>query len=189
MRLKRTPATASKLPISAANGLSFGRLLLAPLVLWTIVVEQYTLSLGIFVIAVVSDVLDGRIARKQNNVTRIGGILDHTADCLFVVCALYALSTHGIFHWALPAIVAAAFLQYVIDSGVLKKKGLVPSQWGRWNGIAYFVLAAIPIVQKGMKFEWISDYHLLIAGWAMVAMTAGSMLERLGLLGKRPSAE
>lgn len=155
------------------------------MIYWSIADERYFLSLCLFLTAVVTDVMDGRIARSQGNVTDLGGLFDHATDCLFVVCALYALSTHEIVPWQLSALVAAAFVQYALDSGVLKKKGLVPSKLGRWNGIAYFVLVAIPIVQNSLKFQWISDYHIFIAGWAMCAMTGFSMLNRIALLLRR----
>ena len=129
--------------------------------------------------------MDGRLARKQGKVTNLGGAFDHATDCIFVVCSLYALSRHGVVPWLLCVLVAAAFVQYVLDSGAIKRKGLVPSKLGRWNGIAYFVLVAVPIIQNAMKFQWISDYHILIAGWTMCAMTVFSMLNRVSLFFRR----
>lgn len=128
-----------------------------------------------------TDVFDGRLARRQGTESKFGGLFDHATDCIFVVCALFALSRHDIVPLALSGLVAAAFIQYVVDSGALKKKGLVPSKLGRWNGIAYFVLVAIPLVQNSFDFQWISDRQILVGGWAMCVMTLASMFDRASL--------
>lgn len=181
--------TASEKPIktipqtflSAANTLTVIRLALAPAILWAIVEQSYFAALCIFAIAVFTDVLDGRIARQQGTESNLGGLLDHATDCIFVVCALFALSRHDIVPIALCGLVAAAFIQYVLDSGALKKKGLVPSKMGRWNGIAYFVVVAVPLVQNSFDFQLFSDRQILVGGWAMCVMTLVSMFDRASL--------
>ena len=153
-----------------------------------ITTEQYLLSFCTFVLAVFTDVLDGFVARKQDSVSAFGGLLDHTADCAFVVSALYALSTLHIVPSLLSLLVAIAFLQYVVDSGALKKKGLVPSLMGRWNGIAYFVLVAVPVTQEAFGFQLVSDYYIIIAGWALCTLTVFSMIERMTMFFRRSRA-
>lgn len=167
--------------LSAANTLTIVRLALAPVILWAIVEQRYFAGLCVFTIAVITDVMDGRLARRQGTESKLGGLLDHATDCVFVVCGLFALSRHDIVPLALSALVVAAFIQYMLDSGALKKKGLVPNKIGRWNGIAYFVLVAIPLVQNAFNFQWLSDHQIYVAGWAMCAMTVVSMLDRVSL--------
>lgn len=171
--------------LSAANTLTVVRLALAPVILWAIVQQRYFAGLCIFTLAVITDVMDGRLARQQGTESKLGGLLDHATDCIFVVCGLFALSRHDIVPLVLCALVVAAFIQYMLDSGALKKKGLVPNKIGRWNGIAYFVLVAIPLVQKSFDFQWFSDHQIYVAGWAMCAMTVVSMLDRVSLFFRR----
>src|SRR5262245_50001820 len=66
--------------------------------------------------AITTDVLDGAVARRRGTVTAAGRALDHGADFLFVVSGLAAGAARGVFPWILPALVTAAFAQYVIDS-------------------------------------------------------------------------
>lgn len=179
--IERPIKTIPQTFLSAANTLTVIRLALAPAILWAIVEQRYFASLCIFVIAVLTDVLDGRLARQQGTESNLGGLLDHATDCIFVVCALFALSRHEIVPIALSGLVAVAFIQYVLDSGTLKKKGLVPSKMGRWNGIAYFVLVAIPLVQNSFDFQLFSDRQILVGGWAMCVMTLASMFDRASL--------
>ncbi len=167
--------------MSAANTLTIVRLALAPAILWAIIEQRYFVSFCIFVIAVFTDVFDGRLARRQGTESNFGGLLDHATDCIFVVCALFALSRHEIIPLALSGLVAAAFIQYVLDSGALKKKGLRPSKLGRWNGIAYFVIVAIPLVQNSFDFQWVNDHQILVGGWALCVMTIASMFDRASL--------
>ena len=49
---------------------------------------------------------------------------------------------------------------------------------GRWNGIAYFVLLGIPVVRDGLGIGWPGDVLVLALGWALVASTLASMLDR-----------
>lgn len=60
----------------------------------------------IFVVAALTDVVDGYIARKFNQISKLGRILDPLADKLLQITALACLVLKGIMHW-LPFIVFA----------------------------------------------------------------------------------
>lgn len=161
------------------------RLALAPVILWAIVEQRYFAGLCVFVLAVLTDVLDGRLARRQGSDSNLGGLFDHATDCTFVVCATFALSRQEIVPLALSALIAAAFIQYMLDSGALRKKGLVPNKIGRWNGIAYFVLVAIPLVQNAFEFQLFNHHQIYVGGWALCVMTVVSMIDRVSLFFRR----
>ena len=86
----------------------------------------------------------------------------------------------------LPWLIAAAFTQYALDSRVLSASGLVASRLGRWNGIAYYVIVAIPIVRDALALGWPGRALVSALGWVPVASTLVSMLDRLRLLARRP---
>src|ERR1700733_8366546 len=73
-------------------------------------------ALVVWVVALITDFLDGPIARRQGTVTRWSGTFDHSTDFLFVTSGLFAGASRGVFPWTLPVLVVAAFSQYVIDS-------------------------------------------------------------------------
>ncbi len=54
-------------------------------------IGQYSLAIVIFLIAAITDILDGHIARKRNQVSRLGALLDPIADKLLVSAALIVL--------------------------------------------------------------------------------------------------
>ena len=169
--------------MSIANGLTLARLVISPINVWCILERQFVLSGVLFVLAVVSDVFDGIFARRQARASRIGGILDHSADCLFVSSALFALAFQGSVPIFLPILVVLAFIQYVLDSRVFQREKLVPSRLGRLNGISYFVLVGIVVGENAFNAGWISILWIRQAfSWVLIFSTALSMLERMVLL-------
>jgi len=142
----------------------------------------------IFVIAILSDVVDGPIARRQGTATEGGRAADHTVDFLFVTCGLMAGAARGVFPWILPLLIAAAFGQYVIDSYCLhRQRQLRMSQLGRYNGIFYFVpLGGDILIRLGLDFL---TPLLPLVVWMLVLSTALSMLDRLAVLHHKDTAD
>ena len=81
----------------------------------------------------------------------------------------------------------SAFAQYALDSRALAGRPLRASALGRWNGIAYFVLLGIPVVRDGLAIGWPPDALVRVLGWALVATTCASILDRLVALARARS--
>ena len=85
--------------MSLANRISIFRILLAPFLLASLLYYHPDrdwlryVSLGLFLIGVVSDALDGFIARSRREQSQLGAILDPIADKLLILGALISLST------------------------------------------------------------------------------------------------
>lgn len=89
--------------------------------------------------AIGSDYVDGKVARRFGTASPGGQLFDHGTDCLFVTACLTGAAVAGQVPLVLPALVVAAFGQYVFDSyRVHRQKRLRMSTLGRWNGIGYF---------------------------------------------------
>jgi CDP-diacylglycerol---glycerol-3-phosphate 3-phosphatidyltransferase len=138
-------------------------------------------------VAIATDVLDGAIARRYGTASAAGGAFDHTTDCLFVTAGLAAAASRGALPWILPILVAAAFLQYVVDSYWLHRgRSLRTSRLGRWNGILYFApLGGDILIRLGL-----SELQpvLTVLVWALVVSTVISMSERLWAVAVRRRA-
>jgi phosphatidylglycerophosphate synthase len=143
------------------------------------------LAATIFFLAVATDFADGWVARRYGEVTPFGGFADHAVDATFVTTGAAALACIGALPALLPALIALAFTQYALDSRVLAASGLVPSRLGRWNGLAYYVVVAIPIVRDALVLGWPAPLLVMILGWALVCSTLISMIDRLRLLSRR----
>jgi cardiolipin synthase len=162
-----------------ANGLTASRLVAAPLLAMAILREAHGLALVVFVAAVLTDFLDGPVARRFGKASPLGGVLDHATDAAFVTAGNGALGCTGQVPQILPWLIAAAFLQYLVDSRVAAGSSLRSSVLGRWNGVAYFVVLGVPVVRDGLGLVWPGALLVTAIGWALVASTLLSMAQRL----------
>src|SRR5215468_4619515 len=140
-----------------ANALTAVRLLLVvPFALYMSQGDERSAIIALFawVVALITDFLDGPIARLRGSVTAWSGTFDHTSDFLFVTSGLFAGALRGAFPWILPILITAAFAQYVIDSyWVHRHTKLRGSKLGRYNGILYFVPSIMDIlIRLGLRF-------------------------------------
>jgi phosphatidylglycerophosphate synthase len=145
--------------------------------------DSAILALVAWVLALITDFLDGPIARRRGTVTAFSGTFDHTSDFLFVTGGMYAGAWRGAFPWILPVLITAAFAQYVIDSywshrhtklGHSKLRG---SKLGRYNGVLYFVPPVMDcLIRMGLGFF---APLLTILVWLLVVTTLISMGQRL----------
>jgi len=135
------------------------------------------------VVAIVTDLADGPLARRTGTVSSFGGTLDHMSDFLFVTCGLFATASRGAVPWLLPSLITVAFFQYVVDSyWIHRRSGLRGSRLGRYNGILYFVPLSVDIL---VCLGWgVLHSVLTLVSWTLVFSTLASMTERLMLLGK-----
>src|SRR5580692_12183391 len=135
-------------------------------------------ALVAWALALVTDFLDGPVARRRGTVTAFSGTFDHTTDFLFVTSGLYAGALRGAFPWILPVLITAAFAQYVIDSYWIHRHAkLRGSKLGRYNGLLYFVPTCMDIlIRIGLMFL---QPLLTILVWLLALSTLVSMVQRL----------
>lgn len=91
--------------VTIPNALSFLRLLLIPLFLWLVLgPELDEWALVVLMVSGITDYLDGYFARKLNQASRIGAILDPVADRLYILAVVIGLSIRDIIPWWLAII-------------------------------------------------------------------------------------
>ena len=135
-------------------------------------------ALAFYAVGVVTDLVDGPVARRRGEVSRLGGFFDHATDAFFVSLGLLALSVRGEIPLVLPGLVALAFVQYAVDSRVQESRPLRASALGRWNGIAYFVFLGVPVARDAMGISWPGPGVVRFLAWGLVASTLVSMVDR-----------
>ena len=161
-----------------ANALSLLRLVVAPLLAAAIFAGRAEVATAIFALAVATDFADGAVARRYGESSSLGGLLDHGIDATLCVLGLAAHAAAGVVPWALPVLVATAFAQYVLDSKSLAGRPLRASRLGRWNGIAYFVAVAVPIVRDTLGWPWPGATLVWWLAAALAVSTVLSMADR-----------
>ena len=177
-----------------ANGVSLFRLALAPVSLHAVLAGRWQLAAAVFAAAVASDFLDGFLARQRGTVSALGGVLDHTADAVFVAVTLWAVAFAeaqvrvDLVPGVLPLFIVLAFAQYLLDSKALAGESLRASWLGRANGIAYFVIAGVVIARHAWNLTWLPAEAVYWAGLLVLVSTLASMFDRARvLLGKHQS--
>ena len=134
------------------------------------------IALGIFIVASLTDLLDGKIARKYNLVTNFGKFMDPLADKLLVCSALICLVTLAkIPAWIVIVIIAREFIisgfrLVASDNGVV----IAASYWGKFKTTFQMVMICLMIVD-------IQALHILtdVVMWVALILTVVSLIDYL----------
>ena len=151
--------------MNTPNKLTLLRIVLVPFfiffLLMTLVPGNHVIALVIFILASLTDLFDGKLARKHGQVTNFGKFLDPLADKVLVISALVCFLDRG---WcssvAVIIIIAREFLVtslrlVAVDNGTV----IAASKWGKLK--TAFTMAALIAV---MLLASVQDFGLL-AGW------------------------
>jgi len=83
------------IPHSIPNLITLGRILLVPIVVWAIASNQMEIAFAVFVVAGVSDAVDGFLAKRFNLGSELGALLDPLADKALLVSIFVTLGIWG----------------------------------------------------------------------------------------------
>ncbi|NMA66532.1 MAG: CDP-diacylglycerol--glycerol-3-phosphate 3-phosphatidyltransferase [Clostridiaceae bacterium] len=113
----------------------------------------------IFIFAALTDMLDGRIARKYNMISELGKFLDPIADKLLVTSALIAfIKTDNLSVWIVFIIVAREFIVSGIRL-IAAGKGVViaADKWGKLKTV-FQIIAIVAILIRDFPLSLITDF-------------------------------
>lgn len=162
------------------NKLTMFRVILIPFFVVFLLVDITSadkwIALGIFIIASLTDLLDGKIARKYNLVTNFGKFMDPLADKLLVCSALICLvAMERIPAWMVIIIIAREFIisgfrLIASDNGVV----IAASYWGKFKTTFQMVMICLMIAD-------IEALRLLttVVMWAALILTVVSLVDYL----------
>ena len=112
--------------ITVPNLLSMLRLALVPVFLMLLLNEKYLSAIVILALSSLTDYLDGYFARKYNQVTRLGQLLDPAADRLYIFSTLVGLSITGIIPVWLALVIISRDLVLAVAYPILATHGYGP---------------------------------------------------------------
>lgn len=139
--------------------------------------QAWIMAAVLFTTAVVTDILDGKVARRLNQTSPFGGLFDHSTDAAFVSLGCWAFASQGTINMVLPALIILAFIQYMLDSKALAGVALRMSAIGRSNGVAYYILVGTLIGAQVLNWQWLVQIAGYVA-WLLVLTSGLSMLDR-----------
>lgn len=123
--------------------------------------NQYYYALFIYVVAGLTDVIDGFIARKFNLTTELGKLLDPLADKLLQLTAISLLTYRNIIPWPIITVVAIKELAMIIGATFLLqyKDYVVQADWfGKLATVIFFVAVVGCIFADRQLFGAIIPY-------------------------------
>ena len=132
------------------------------------------IALAIFIIASLTDLIDGKIARKYNLITDFGKFMDPLADKLLVCSAMIALiEMNRIPSWVVIIIIAREF----IISGfrlIAAENGIViaANYWGKFKTVSQMIMIILLMLDFGGVFAVLTQIFI----WLSVALTIISLL-------------
>ncbi len=136
------------------------------------------IALALFILASLTDFVDGWIARKYNLVTNFGKFMDPLADKLLVGAALVALvEMERIPGWIVIVIISREFIisgfrLIAADSNVV----IAASYWGKFKTVFQMVMVCLMIANLGTVWvwmRWLTD----ICMWIALALTVISLVD------------
>ncbi|WP_344315734.1 CDP-alcohol phosphatidyltransferase family protein [Agromyces allii] len=149
------------------NLLSMLRLLLVPFFLWAVVVGEYVTALVVLVAASLTDLLDGYLARRLDQITRLGQLLDPAADRLYIFAALVGLAANSLVPWWIVIVIVARDVILLILGVVLANHGYGPLPVHQLGKVATFALFfGLPVIMLGLAFPAVEPVSAPI-GWAI----------------------
>ena len=169
---------------SLANKLTFSRILVIPVIILLLVIPHgwaAWIALFLFGMAGITDMLDGYMARRENQVTKLGRVLDPIADKLLVsaVILLLVYNKHIDGMTVLPAVII--LLREVAVSGLREflaelRVSVPVSQLAKWKTTIQIFALGFLMISDRYAPDWIpstliGDIGLWIAG-TLTVLTA-----------------
>lgn len=133
--------------LTVPNVLSAFRLLLVPVFFWLILARHDATAIAVLVVSGVTDYLDGYLARRWGQISRVGELLDPLADRLYIFSTVLALAWRDIIPWWLVAALALRDAVLVVTVPVLARHGYGPLSVHALGKAATFnLLYAFPLL-------------------------------------------
>ena len=151
--------------VSIPNLITLGRVILVPVVFWLLLTGELQAAFLAFVVAGISDAVDGFLAKRFNWETELGAYLDPLADKLLIVCIFIALGvTARLPSWLVILVVSrdvliiiAVVLSWLLDHPTPMK----PLAVSKMNTVAQIVLAATVLADEGFALKLKGPVQLL----------------------------
>jgi cardiolipin synthase len=139
--------------LTVPNALSALRILLVPVFLVLVLVGEDLAAFIVIVVSSLSDFLDGIIARRFGQITKLGQLLDPAADRLFIFAAVIALAVREVVPWWVVVVIVGRDVFLAVLGLVLAQRGYGPLPVHHLGKVATFALFyALPILVLGEAF-------------------------------------
>ena len=182
---------------TAPNLLTLSRICLAPLLVAAILDNHYALGFGLFVVAGLTDLLDGLLARLLKQYTMLGQYLDPVADKLLLSTLFLVLTYKELIPARVTAMVIGRDVGILLVAAILYaatgRREFRPSLVGKGSTLAQLAAVAAVLVQAMLldhhiALRWVAIFEQW-AFWATMALTVASGLHYAWIAARRVGAQ
>jgi cardiolipin synthase len=167
--------------LTVANQLTILRMALAPVLAVLVLSREFTWALVVFVVAGVTDLLDGLIARLGQQKTTLGAMMDPVADKVLLSSSFVCLTWGGGLYVAIPVWLTVVMLSrdaiilatVAVINLTLGRRLFPPSLLGKLSTAAQIVTAGVVLLLNALQDEYPPVIHLFRL---TVALTVASAL-------------
>lgn len=163
--------------LTVPNALSVLRIIIIPFFAWFFLQDRLVLAVGVLVLSGMSDCVDGFIARKLNQVTELGKMLDPLADKLTQgVVALCLAIKFPVICPVLLVFIVKELVMLCCAIGLLKrKKRPCAAKWyGKVATVMFYVSVAAIVVMDG--FFHVHGMVFDVISYVLLGLTAAMMI-------------
>lgn len=148
------------------NAITISRIALAPLLILLLRARSYPAALGIFIIAGLSDALDGYVAKRYGLVSQFGSLLDPLADKILLISSYVMLAVLNLLpFWLMLAVVFRDLLivgGYLAYTSVVGSVHMRPSLLSKFNTVAQIILVVAVLAHAASGVPSDGLVHLLV---------------------------
>lgn len=157
---------------TAPNLLTLLRICLAPFLVAAVLENRYALSFGLFVVAGLTDALDGLMARLLKQFTMLGQYLDPVADKLLLSTLFVVLTYKGLIPARVTALVFGRDVGILVVAAILYaavgRREFKPSFFGKINTVAQVIAVAVVLLHQLTLARWVVIFEKWILYVTMV---------------------
>ena len=157
------------------NKLTMGRIFAIPVFIIVFLLGYRYAATVIFILAALTDMLDGHIARKHNLVTNFGKLMDPLADKLLVCTALICLTSMNRLNVIVVLVIIArefiisGFRLVASDNGIV----IAASYWGKFKTVSQMALIIVLIMDLGGVWNVAGT----VLTWVALILTVVSLID------------
>ncbi|MCB1515365.1 MAG: CDP-alcohol phosphatidyltransferase family protein [Hyphomicrobiaceae bacterium] len=159
------------------NLITLGRVILVPFVFWLVLNGQMQPAFVLFLLAGISDGVDGYLAKRFGWTTELGAYLDPLADKLLLVCIFIALGVGGLLpSWLIIAVVTRDVLiviGVVLTWMLANPVNIHPLVVSKFNTVSQIGLAAVVLADEAFRLGLDPLRGVLI--WVTAALIVASL--------------
>lgn len=169
--------------LNTPNKLTIARIIITPIflaiLLWEALPHRFLIAALVYSIAAATDAIDGKLARKNNQITNFGKLLDPIADKILTTSALLAFMTMGLCNiWIVMIVLTREFTVASIRMIAAANGVVIPANyWGKLKTVSQMVFTIL-IMVLGELYQYVPQLSdgAAVPAWLTLGNISNTLL-------------